>query len=142
MVSSAGDRVQVTGYLTNEQLVEYYRRASIFAFPSLDEGFGMPVLEAMAYGVPVIASNTSALPEVCGEAAFLVDPQSTEQIAEALYRLVKEPDLRESYIARGLARAPQFSWRQQSRKRGKSIASCSADYFSSSTAIFNARRNL
>jgi glycosyltransferase involved in cell wall biosynthesis len=110
MLASAGDRVQVTGYVTTEQLTDYYRRASIFAFPSLDEGFGMPVLEAMAYGVPVIASNTSALPEVCGDAALLVDPTNTEQIGEALCRLAERAELRENYISRGLARASQFSW--------------------------------
>ena len=84
MLSAAGDRVQVTGYVTNEELAELYQRASIFAFPSLDEGFGMPVLEAMAHGIPVIASNSSALPEVCGEAAILVDPGQTDQIADGV----------------------------------------------------------
>ena len=61
---AADDRVRMTGYLTDDQLGEWYARASIFAFPSLDEGFGMPVLEAMAAGIPVIAGNCSALPEV------------------------------------------------------------------------------
>ena len=90
MLSAAGDRVQVTGYVTNEELAELYQRASIFAFPSLDEGFGMPVLEAMAHGIPVIASNSSALPEVCGEDAILVDPGQTDQIATELLRLATE----------------------------------------------------
>lgn len=102
--------MQVTGYVTNEQLAELYRRASIFAFPSLDEGFGMPVLEAMTYGLPVISSNTSALPEVCGDAALLVDPNNTDQIKDALCRMANEPELREEYVSLGLARASQFSW--------------------------------
>ena len=63
------DRIRITGYLSDEEIGGWYARASIFAFPSLDEGFGMPVLEAMAAGVPVIAGNRSALPEVCGDAA-------------------------------------------------------------------------
>ena len=83
ILAKATERVKVTGYLTNEQLSDLYRRASIFAFPSLDEGFGMPVIEAMAYGVPVLSSNSSALPEVCGDAAILVDPTNTDQIAES-----------------------------------------------------------
>ena len=111
MLLGIGERVQVTGYLTDKQLAELYRRASIFAFPSLDEGFGMPVLEAMAHGVPVIASNTSALPEVCGDAAILVDPTNTDQIGTELVRLATEPEVREDLIARGVARASQFSWK-------------------------------
>jgi glycosyltransferase involved in cell wall biosynthesis len=110
ILAKATERVQVTGYLTNEQLADLYRRASIFGFPSLDEGFGMPVIEAMAYGVPVLSSNSSALPEVCGDAAILVDPTNTDQIAEELERLAAEESLREDYIARGLARAKLFSW--------------------------------
>ena len=66
--------IQVLGYVSDSQLEELYRRASIFAFPSLDEGFGMPVLDAMARGVPVLTSNVSAMPEVAGDAALLVDP--------------------------------------------------------------------
>lgn len=108
--------MQVTGYVTSEQLADYYRRASIFAFPSLDEGFGMPVLEAMAYGVPVMASNTSALPEVCGDAALVVDPNNTDEIGQALCRLAEEEELRETYISRGLARASQFSWERAVEK--------------------------
>lgn len=106
----ANDRVQVTGYLTEEEIAAWYARASIFAFPSLDEGFGMPILEAMAAGVPVIAGNRSALPEVCGDAAEQIDPRSEEQLASALLRLATDESRRNELIARGLDRAKQFPW--------------------------------
>lgn len=106
----ANDRVQVTGYLTEEEIAAWYARASIFAFPSLDEGFGMPILEAMAAGVPVIAGNRSALPEVCGDAAEQIDPRSEEQLASALLRLATDESRRNELIARGLDRVKQFPW--------------------------------
>lgn len=109
-VDSASSRVRITGYLSDSELAEWYARASIFAFPSLDEGFGMPVLEAMAAGVPVIASNRSGLPEVCGDAAELVDPASEEQLAGALRRLASDESRRNQLIARGLERSKLFSW--------------------------------
>jgi len=105
-------RIEVTGYLPASQLEELYARASIFAFPSLDEGFGIPVLEAMAHGLPVITSNCSALPEVAGDAALLVDPHSSTDIAAALTRLATDADLREQLAARGRERAKMFSWEQ------------------------------
>jgi glycosyltransferase involved in cell wall biosynthesis len=103
-------RIEVTGYLPAPQLEQLYARASIFAFPSLDEGFGIPVLEAMARGLPVITSNCSALPEVAGDAALLVDPYSTSEIATALMRLATDTDLRRQLVSRGLERAKMFSW--------------------------------
>jgi glycosyltransferase involved in cell wall biosynthesis len=106
----ADGRVEVTGYVTAAQLDDLYKRASIFAFPSLDEGFGIPALEAMAYGVPVIASNTSALPEVCGDAALLVDPTKVDEIAGALVRVARDTRLREDLKTRGKTRASQFTW--------------------------------
>ena len=72
--SPAHNRIHVTGYLSDAEVANIYAKASIFAFPSLDEGFGMPALEAMAAGIPVIAGNRSSLPEICGDAALLVDP--------------------------------------------------------------------
>jgi glycosyltransferase involved in cell wall biosynthesis len=105
-------RIKVTGYLPAPQLEQLYARASIFAFPSLDEGFGIPVLEAMARGLPVITSNSSALPEVAGDAALLVDPRSTADIAAALTRLASDTDLRQQLASRGLERAKMFSWEQ------------------------------
>jgi glycosyltransferase involved in cell wall biosynthesis len=104
--------VLVTGYLGESELAEWYARASIFAFPSLDEGFGMPALEAMAAGIPVIAGNRSALPEVCGDAAVLVNPASEEELAMALRMLAENEILRADLIERGKARAAEFTWPQ------------------------------
>ncbi len=109
-LGDASDRIVITGYLTEKELARWYARASIFAFPSLDEGFGMPILEAMAAGVPVIAGNRSALPEVSGDAAELVDPESVEQLAAALVRLATDEERRRELIARGRERARQFTW--------------------------------
>jgi glycosyltransferase involved in cell wall biosynthesis len=108
--SPAANRIRVTGYLTDEQIGDLYARAGIFAFPSLDEGFGMPVLEAMAAGIPVIAGNQSALPEVCGDAAELIDPSSEDELASALLRLATDETRRAELVALGLRRAGQFKW--------------------------------
>ncbi len=105
--SSARARIEVLGYVTAERLDALYRRASIFAFPSLDEGFGMPILEAMAHGVPVLTSNCSAMPEVAGDAAVLVDPRG---IGDALARLAADETLRADLTRRGLERARQSTW--------------------------------
>lgn len=102
--------IEILGHLTREQLDSLYTRARIFAFPSLDEGFGIPLLEAMAHGVPVVTANCSAMPEVAGDAALLVDPLNVEDIGSALARLATDESLRESLIGRGRARAGQFTW--------------------------------
>lgn len=111
-VSASPRRLDITvaGYVTSEELEELYARASIFAFPSLDEGFGMPVLEAMARGVAVVTSNCSAMPEVAGDAALLVDPHDEEDIADALARLAVEDGFRYELVERGRVRAEQFTW--------------------------------
>jgi glycosyltransferase involved in cell wall biosynthesis len=108
--SPARGRIAVTGYIPVEELAAWYAKASIFAFPSLDEGFGMPVLEAMAAGVPVITSNRSAMPEVAGDAALLVNPESVEELAEGLRRLTREDSLRAELARRGEDRAHLFTW--------------------------------
>jgi glycosyltransferase involved in cell wall biosynthesis len=108
--SPARSRIAVTGYISPQELAAWYAKASIFAFPSLDEGFGMPVLEAMAAGVPVVTSNRSALPEVAGDAALLVDPESVEELVEALRDLTQGEELRKSVARRGTDRARQFTW--------------------------------
>jgi glycosyltransferase involved in cell wall biosynthesis len=102
--------INVLGYLSDAEVQSLYRRASIFAFPSLDEGFGMPVLEAMANGIPVITSRTSSLPEVAGDAALLVDPTQVDEIATAMERLAGSPDLRAEYARLGRERALEFPW--------------------------------
>jgi glycosyltransferase involved in cell wall biosynthesis len=91
-------------------LESLYSRAAIFAFPSLDEGFGIPVLEAMAHGVPVITSDRSALPEAAGDAAILVDPTNVDQLAAELTRLASDEDLRGELSRRGRDRARLFPW--------------------------------
>jgi glycosyltransferase involved in cell wall biosynthesis len=102
--------IEVAGYVDNATLELLYARASIFTFPSLDEGFGMPVLEAMARGVPVVASNRSAIPEVCGDAAWLVNPEATEEIAHAMFQLACDEGSRSRMALRGLAHAQRFRW--------------------------------
>ncbi|MGH9630580.1 MAG: glycosyltransferase family 4 protein [Bryobacteraceae bacterium] len=108
--SPAKERIKLTGYIPAEDLEQLYSRASIFAFPSLDEGFGMPVLDAMARGIPVLTSNRSALPEVAGDAAILVDPLDGDAIQRSLNQLIYDCRLRESMTARGLAHVHSFSW--------------------------------
>ena len=114
--SPARDRILVTGYVSPEELAGWYARAAIFAFPSLDEGFGMPVLEAMAAGVPVVTSNRSALPEVAGDAALLVDPEDTEALGQALRELTVNVDLCRELARRGTARARMFTWEKAVRE--------------------------
>ena len=114
--SPARDRIVVTGYISPEELAGWYARARIFAFPSVDEGFGMPVLEAMQTGIPVVTSSRSALPEVSGDAAVLVDPEDTGALAEALRELVRNEDLRQDLALRGMARAQMFTWRKAARE--------------------------
>ena len=108
--SAARERIQVLGYVTVSELERLYREAAIFAFPSLDEGFGMPVLDAMAHGVPVLTTNGSALREVGEGAAMLVDPLRTDEIAESLQRLTHDPDLRNELTRAGRLRAALYSW--------------------------------
>lgn len=109
--SPARERIVVPGYVTEQVLATLYARATIFAFPSLDEGFGMPVLEAMSMGLPVLTSNRSALPEVAGDAALLVDPFDTEALASALRNLTTDVDLRARLSKLGIERARRFSWK-------------------------------
>jgi glycosyltransferase involved in cell wall biosynthesis len=108
--SSRKQDIKVLGFVTASELESLYRRASIFAFPSLDEGFGMPVLDAMARGIPVLTSNRSAMPEVAGNAALLIDPSDVHSIADGLVRLATDVDLRDTLVRAGTARAKEFSW--------------------------------
>jgi glycosyltransferase involved in cell wall biosynthesis len=103
--------IDVLGYVDNRKLRELYSRAAILAFPSLDEGFGIPILEAMAWAVPVLTSNSSALPEAAGDTAILVNPRDPDQIAAGLERLGQDTGLRAALVRRGLERARKFTWR-------------------------------
>ncbi|PWU09803.1 MAG: glycosyltransferase family 1 protein [Terriglobia bacterium] len=114
--SRARDRIAIRGYVSPPELAEWYSRASIFAFPSLDEGFGMPVLEAMAAGVAVITSNRSALPEVAGDAALLVDPERTGSLIDALQTLTSNEELRAELARRGRLRTSLFTWEKAARE--------------------------
>ena len=109
------DDVILPGPVSLEELVLLYNGAHAFLFPSLLEGFGIPVLEAMACGAPVITSNGSALPEVCGGAALLVDPRDSGEMCEAMTRLAEDDSLRRDLQARGLARVAEFSWERMAR---------------------------
>lgn len=109
-MSPAAERINWTGWLPEAEIEELYWRASVFAFPSLDEGFGIPVLEAMAHGVPVLASTRGALPEVCGGAALLVDPFETDAMAQALEALIRDEALRARLVEAGRGRAAEFPW--------------------------------
>lgn len=104
------ERVHLTGYVADELLPSLYGAAEIFVYPSFYEGFGLPVLEAMACGAPVITSNTSSLPEVAGDAALLVDPQDHEALAAVLSRLVGDEKERRTLSERGIERAQRFTW--------------------------------
>lgn len=106
------DSVKFLGLVPEDDLVKLYNAAQLFVYPSLYEGFGLPVLEAMTCGCPVITSNISSLPEVAGDAAVLVDPLETAQIAEQMRLFLTNPDMRMEYRRRGLQRAKDFSWRR------------------------------
>jgi glycosyltransferase involved in cell wall biosynthesis len=103
-----GDQVEFLPYLSEQELRTTYRKAAVFLMPSLAEGFGIPVLEAMASGVPVAASNAASLPEIGGEAAQYFDPTSTEQMAEILHRIMFEPGLRARMVEHGRVQARKF----------------------------------
>jgi len=108
--------VRFLGYLPQETLAVMYRLAGVFVFPSLYEGFGLPPLEAMASGTPVVTSNVSSLPEVAADAAVLVDPYDPVAIADGIERVLTDEGLRVDLRRRGLARARQFSWEQSVRR--------------------------
>ncbi|MCA9899664.1 MAG: glycosyltransferase family 4 protein [Anaerolineales bacterium] len=110
------DAVQNLGYVPQEDLPGIYSLATVFAFPSLYEGFGLPPLEAMACGTPVLTSRDSAMAEICGEAAWLTDPQRTEAIADGLARLLADADLCHHLRQLGLVRAQTYSWERTARE--------------------------
>jgi glycosyltransferase involved in cell wall biosynthesis len=104
------DRVIFPGFVPDDQLPFWYRAADAFVYPSQYEGFGMPALEALASGTPVVTSDVSSLPEAVGDAALLIDPRSPEQIADALVHILNDADLRAALRQRGLEHARHFTW--------------------------------
>lgn len=105
-----------TGHRSHAELPLVYRAVDLSVFPSLFEGFGLPVLESMACGTPVVASNVTSIPEVAGDAALLVDPLDPDQIAEAMATLLTDNSLRRSLIERGLQRSQRFSWKEAAHR--------------------------
>lgn len=110
------DQVVLPGHIPLGDLPHVYAGATAFVYPSLFEGFGLPPLEAMASGTPVITSNVSSLPEVVGDAALLVNPRSVDELAHAMERLLDDAALRRRYRDRGLARAATFTWQRAARE--------------------------
>ncbi|MFN9173541.1 MAG: glycosyltransferase family 4 protein [Synechocystis sp.] len=105
-------RVIITGYIPDQDLSAIYSGALAFVYPSLYEGFGLPPLEAMQCGVPVITSNTSSLPEVVGDAGIMINPTDQDQLSQALLNLINDSTLRQTLSQKGQARAKQFSWQK------------------------------
>jgi glycosyltransferase involved in cell wall biosynthesis len=110
------DSVRFLGHVPQADLPALYSAADLFAFPSLYEGFGLPALEAMACGTPVVASNVSAVPEVVGDAALQVSPLDVGALADAMERLLRDERLRADLRERGLKRAAEFSWEKAARR--------------------------
>lgn len=108
--SPVRDRIVETGWVDQAQYHQFLSSASVFLFPTLGEGFGLPILEAMAAGVPVITSRGGAHEEVAGDAALLVDPESTDEIAAAIDRTLRDANLRVDFVRRGRQRVTQFTW--------------------------------
>jgi glycosyltransferase involved in cell wall biosynthesis len=114
--TGVADTVVLTGYVPQEDLPALYSGALCFVYPSYFEGFGLPPLEAMKCGAPVIVGNKTSLPEVVGDAALTVDPFDVEAIASAMQRVIESPALREELSIKGRARAETFDWRETARK--------------------------
>jgi len=110
------DSVRLTGYVNEEQLATLYAHARFLAMPSLYEGFGLPLVEAMSFGVPVLTSSCSSLPEVAGDAGILVDPYNTNSIATGLLQMLKDDEFKNELAARSMLNAARFSWERAARE--------------------------
>lgn len=120
-IKSAGleNRVITTGYISDEDMPSLYQSAEVFCYPSLYEGFGFPILESMASGVPVATSCTSSCPEVGGSAALYFDPMRVEAIADTLHRTLTDSELRSKHVEAGIQRAHCFTWEETARRTMK-----------------------
>ena len=110
------NRVTWLGHVSEQELVLLYGGSSLMVYPSLYEGFGLPILEAMACGCPVICSNTSSMPEVAGGAAELVAPEDDLALAEAIDKVMGDRELQQRLVNAGLIRARQFDWNETARR--------------------------
>jgi glycosyltransferase involved in cell wall biosynthesis len=108
---AVAERILLPGYVSDQERSWLLRNAHVFAYPSLYEGFGLPLLEAMSVGTPVVTTNVGAIYEVAAEAAMMVAPRAVDELAQALELLLDESETRAAMIARGYARAAQFSWK-------------------------------
>ncbi len=113
------DDIIFPGYIPNNDLVELYNVADVFVYPSLYEGFGLPPLEAMSCGCPVITSNTSSLPEVVGDAGILIDPHDVDGLTEAIYKVLSNKELRAEMVTKSVERAKLFSWQRVAEETWK-----------------------
>jgi glycosyltransferase involved in cell wall biosynthesis len=109
--SKEASNIEIIDQVSQDELKTYYQNSKLFVFPSFHESFGFPPLEAMACGTPVIVSNVTALPEVCGDAALYVDPNSKEDIAEKIQLLLSDTSLQKEYIAKGLTHVKTYTWK-------------------------------
>ena len=115
---AASENIRLLGFVPDEDLVALYNLATVFAMPSIYEGFGLPILEAMSCGVPVVAAKAGSLPEVGGDAAMYVDPYNEDEIASAMQKLFSDGRLRESLSKKGIEQAKNFSWRTTAAMTG------------------------
>lgn len=110
------NQIHHLNYLSNELVALFYSKADVFVYPSYYEGFGLPVLEAMTLGAPVVTSNTSSIPEVTGDAAILIDPNDSIQLAEAILKIISDSHLRQKLVNKGKERAKLFSWEKTAKE--------------------------
>lgn len=121
LVTEIGDislleKIHLTGYVVNTDLPAIYSLSTIFLYPSLRESFGIPMLEAMACGTPVITSNTSSMPEIADDAALIIDPFKPEDITEAILKLLNDENYKSNLIEKGYKQASNFTWKSMAEK--------------------------